>query len=328
MRLRFLAILAIGSLLGAGCSSMTSGLTSAGDAACCVAHASLLGVNLQTSQTEHFVVLSASDGAATASAGRFLDQACGRFYASFAQSGFAPETVQGKLVLVCFDSYQSMEAYARLEDAAEVSWMDAYYSYRTNRVAVVISGRRGAPATANRPAAAGARVAAFANPVEAHPAGGSFNVRTVTHELAHQLAFNSGLQRRDVTYAFWTTEGLATNFEADSSGALGLGREEPLYRSRLVEAKARGRLIPLERFADMTELPAGGLPVTREVYAQAWGLFHYLLQYHRQELTQYMAGLSSRWSGQQSLHDRFVAAFGPIEPLERDFLRFVDGRRS
>jgi hypothetical protein len=327
VRLKFLAVLVCGSLLAGGCAVNRS-LTGAEDAACCVAHSSQMGLNLQTSQTNHFMVLSSGNGASAATTGRLVDQICQRFYQSFGQAGFAPDPLGGKLVLVCFDSYQAMEAYARTEDDAEVSWMDAYYSFRTNRVSVVLSGQRAAPAAAGRPAATAGKVAAFADPGAGGPADSSVNFRTLTHELGHQLAFNSGLQRRDVTYPFWTTEGLATNFEADSSGALGLGREEPLYRDRLVEAKARGRLVGLEQFVGMTELPAGGSHTTREVYAQAWGFFHYLFQYHPRELRQYMADLASPLSGSQSLHNRFVAAFGPIEPIEKDFLRFVDGAQS
>jgi hypothetical protein len=177
------------------------------------------------------------------------------------------------------------------------------------------------------PLGASAKIAAFDDEDGGPAASGGPNIRTITHELAHQLAFNSGLQRRDATYPFWLTEGLATNFEADSPNSVGLGREDSHYRQRLIEAKAGGRLIPLERFVGMTDWTAGLGSATRDAYAQSWGLFHFLLQSHPGELKKYLAELSPLWLPQQnaeSLRRRFIAVFGPVKPLEEDFLRSID----
>ena len=152
---------------------------------------------------------------------------------------------------------------------------------------------------------------------------GGLNLTTVTHELAHQLAFNSGLQSRNVRYPFWLTEGLATNFEADSSGAYGFGRTSSNYTDRLVVLGAGGRLMPLDQLLTMTQPPAGGDQTIRDAYAQAWGLFNYLFRYRRTQLRTFMTGMKwSRFDG-QTRGSRFVEAFGPVASVEHGFRNYV-----
>lgn len=327
---RLLFAVLLGSLV-TGCScewaGAGSGGASADDAARCVSLVAGLGMNLHVQPTDHFLMVSNADSASAASTGQFLEQVSNRFYSSLAQAGFAPKPSSDKLVCVLLDSYKNMDAYGRKADGVDASWMDGYYSYQTNRTAVVRQGGLEASrASTGSPKPAG--VAALARSPGDLPAVSGLNLTTVTHELAHQLAFNSGLQRRDVTYPFWLTEGLATNFEADNPGSCGVPSQDSRYRSRLASAKAGRNLITLGQFVGMTELSSSSTQSTINSYAQAWGLFHFLLQHHRKELRQYMADLAQAFPAHQdsqSLQRRFISAFGPIEPLEREFLRFADG---
>ena len=322
-------LVATGLTLG-GCApdlqSGAAGVVPARDAANCITLAGRIGLSLQAHETDHFLVLSSADEASAAATGQLLDHACLRFYEQFRRAGFEPKPLGAKLIWVCLNSYGSLEAYGRAADSAEVSWMDAYYSHRTNRVAMAMAASR-PPAQARR-RFTGSSIAAFGDSDPDLDVSDGLGIRTMTHELAHQLAFNSGLQRRGATYPFWLTEGLATNFEADSLDSLGLGLEDRVHRQRLSEAKAAGRLVPLDQFVGMTEWPAGREgSATRDVYAQSWGLFHYLLQNRPSTLKKFMAELSLGWmQDTNSLRRRFIAAFGPIKPLEDDFLRFIDGR--
>jgi hypothetical protein len=307
-----LALLTGGRIANSG----TGIAASVNDADRCISEAAQSGASLQAHPTDHFVLLSSADGASAAATGVFLEQVRQQFYASFAGAGFLPRPSSDKLVCVCVDSYSQLDSYARLVDDVEASWMGGYYSHRTNRVAIVRfpGGARG---MSNR---ISAQSAVSAAPSGSYSGSGSdgLNLRTVTHELAHQLAFNSGLQQRGVNYPFWVTEGLATNFEADESGAYGLSRSDAGYRSRLIQLKANGRLIPLSSFVRMMSLSSGQDQSARDAYAQAWGLFRYLFLHHRQELKEYISG----WpKSRQSPERRFAEVFGPIEPLERDFQR-------
>jgi hypothetical protein len=120
---------------------------------------------------------------------------------------------------------------------------------------------------------------------------------------------------------------LATNFESDSLDTVGLQWKDCRYRQRLIEAKASGRLISLEQFTGMTPQSVGPGASTLDAYAQSWGLFRYLLERHPDALKKYMSELASVWTPRQNpetLRRRFIAVFGPVRPLEEDFLRFVD----
>ncbi|MCY2930177.1 MAG: DUF1570 domain-containing protein [Planctomycetota bacterium] len=324
-------IFAVILLSWAGCTpeSLSSALDAspADDAARCQELTRRLGQPLRVYPSEQFLLLSAGDAETAARTGQLLDQVSRRFHDGFAQAGFPVCRPAGKLVWVCLGSYEALEAYGRQADGVEVSWMDAFYSLRTNRVAVV----RGGPGAA---AAKGATVVqpggtvAFGSPgATSRPAGEGLNLQTATHELAHQLAFNGGLQRRGLTYAFWLTEGLATNFEAETADGVGLGRDAPLYHARLAEAKAAGRLLPLEEFVAMTQLPPGSpAQATREAYAQAWGLFHFLFDCRPDQLRSYLSASAEAppgEPGEKELRRRFVSCFGEIGALEEEFGRFI-----
>jgi hypothetical protein len=322
---------AVLGLLSAGCSQglegVGAGVSPGSDAQRCVSLASRMGLNLQACPTSHFVLVSSSDGASAPALGQFLDQVVDRFYTSFSQAGFSPHPLSDRLICVCLDSYRDLDAYGREADGTEASWMDGYYSYRTNRIAVVRVGGGGRGQGAGpAPGSAGSK-AAFSPSSSGLAGGGGLNLTTVTHELSHQLAFNSGLQRRDAIYPFWLTEGLATNFEADSSGSYGLAGQASRYRSRLVDVKARGKLLTLDHFAGTIDAPVGHDQEIRDAYAQAWGLFSYLLQHRREQLRAYMSDLASPLAPHQdaqSLHRRFVETFGPAEKLDGEFRAFVD----
>lgn len=330
MRVRRSPLIILLSLLGIGCSSGLAGprTAPATDAARCQSLAAQMGVRLGIYSSEHFLVLSSTDSASMGVTGQLLDQVQSRFYDSFSRAGFSLAPLTERLVCVCLNSYTQLDAYGRQADGAEVSWMDGYYSYQTNRVAVVRGAGQGNShaRSAAPPAAKGALHAA----PRAEMSTARLNQKTVTHELAHQLAFNSGLQNRDVAYPFWVTEGLATNFESDSVGSCGLGSQTSVYLSRLIQLRSTGRLSPLQDFVGLTQISGGSPDATRDTYAQAWGLFKYLLTCRRRQLQQYMAGMSrgSSVSDPQSLRRRFADAFGPIGPLEKDFQRFVDQQSS
>jgi hypothetical protein len=327
---RLVVVVALGLSLGScstGFQNLVAGTVGRDDAACCVSLASGIGQSLQVHTTGHFLLLTSADSASADQTARFLDQVYDRFYESFGQGGFAPRASGEKLVCVCFNSYAQMDAYARVADKVDASWMDGYYSYSTNRIAVVRSGS-GTQKRAAAPVASSARKAATYRASASVPSDGAgLNLRTVTHEMAHQLAFNSGLQNRNVTYPFWLTEGLATNFEADNSGSFGLGSSNSRYRPMVAATKSRGKLLPLEQFVALTEVSGAGGQSVYDTYAQAWGLFHFLYQNHRQALVEYMSGGALGWPGSQSreLHvRRFTKAFGSIAALEKDFLRSID----
>ncbi len=264
--------------------------------------------------------------------GNILEHAYGQFYRVFTQAGFGLAVPQNRFVWICFPDQSGLNKYAWQAEGMDLSWLGGYYSTRTNRVAVVqaeesTSGRRQAGA----PAGNGTRLA-FAGPgqhgerVLPLPAAEQhFDTAKLTHELAHQLAFNSGLQERGVMYPLWASEGLATNFEFDLSSHGELTLDIAARRRGAVEAWAAGELVPLREFVVQTQA-SPNIEVSRRHYAQAWAFFQYVLTEHPEGLRSYLRQMKDQPPGPRStsaLLAEFVAAFGAPESLESSWNVFL-----
>jgi hypothetical protein len=294
---------------------------------------------LFTCMTDHYLVLSSVDQSTAADAARLLERIHDRFYRSFEKAGFRLAPLRSRLTWVIFDGHDEFDRYAGEVDRMDMSQLDGYYSARTNRVALI---RHPAPVSlrhADVSAQAGLIQAMFAVlPISSEigrlvgTVGGDLDVERSTHEAAHQLAFNTGLQERGVMYPLWVSEGLATHFETDRP-EFSDGRQSALGRRRLLlETQARGRLLPLDEFVTVTRLPPDNEAVSdREVYAEAWGLFRFLFEEHGGQLKTYLAalaGLPRGWRDDDTLRREFIAAFGPIGPLEESWTRFLGKIRA
>jgi hypothetical protein len=221
------------------------------------------------------------------------------------------------------------EQYSRQNDQIDMSWTDGYYSARTNRVALMLPAGAAVRQGDGVEVAAAARVAQFGPQPDTRPAGEDrLDQRWITHELAHQLSFNYGLQKRGVMYPLWLSEGLATNFEADNQGRFGFGRDNTPRRRSLLSAYTHGRLTPLRRFVAMDRLESSGEAQARQDYAECWGLYRFLSQQRPDQLRQYLLTLKALDSGNREgavLRREFVEAFGPIEQMQSDWEDWLDG---
>ena len=145
------------------------------------------------------------------------------------------------------------------------------------------------------------------------------------HEAAHQLAFNAGLQKRGVMYPVWVSEGLATMFEAGAPESF-----DSIRCRRLDEMRKNKRLFRLEEFVAITRLPADA-ERQKDFYAQAWGLFRFLSDYHNESLKNYFSRLYKLEPGPRSKHalnSEFVNAFGSIDKMNKSWLDFLQGHTS
>jgi hypothetical protein len=157
-----------------------------------------------------------------------------------------------------------------------------------------------------------------------HPA--TADLPWLWHETVHQLSYSSGLLRPGVLYPIWVSEGLATNFESGISSSGEFRSEYRPRTGRLADAFQRGRLLPLKEFISLVRFrPDEGYDL-RDVYAQADGLFRFLLMRRPEQLRNYLASLSQLEPGSRSsdeLHTEFVQSFGSIEKAETDWTNFV-----
>ena len=271
-------------------------------------------------ETEHFVILSQAGQPWNRSAGPTLESFHKEFKTSFQKWGVKLKEPTQKLTWLCFADYEGFDAYARREDKIDSSWTSGYYSPRTNRVAVVDPDVRRTVRLAIAQSSNDDKNANVAAAI------GEFDIARLRHEAAHQLAFNCGLQTRGVMYPFWLSEGLATNFEAESGASTG----DSIRACRLLEIARRGDLMDLDDLIVLAR-PKGNAAEIWSQYLQAWGLFRFLVQTRPGKMRQYLASLSRTRPGKRSesnLRREFRTAFGATDKIQAEWTRFAKSPES
>ena len=280
-----------------------------------------LGNGFSVSSTDHFCVAHDSGMPQARQLADRLEEAFLQFQSFFEQSGFELQSPPMRLSWISFSDQDLFAQYVRRAEKTDVSRLSGYYSAKTNRVVIVES------ASPDRLAAEQTAPVQIAGDVL-----GDIAPKTVTndpnqfvkiaHELAHQLAFNTGLQKRGVMYPLWVSEGLAMQYETK----LTLPHRGNTDRSdRLVEMQIHNRLIPLERFASITRLPANR-DYCEDLYAQAWGFFDFLLTRHPDVLQNYLKSLYNGKVGFRSVSTverEFSAYFGSIDDLNSQWAHYI-----
>lgn len=293
---------------------------------------SLTGISFETTYTEHFAIIHEVGADDIDNTGKALEATRRHFYEVFARAGFELAEPEEPLVWICFPQQTGFNRYAFHIEGIDLSSLDGYYSTRTNRVAVVqpsprMTAREHRMAAQNR-AMRLERVGEERRAEEVLAISSDdqhLDITRLTHELAHQLAFNSGLQTRGVMYPIWVSEGLATNFESNDTTRAELARLNTARARCLVETFAAGELIPLREFVAQTRVPPGTRE-SRQHYAQSWGLFRFLLTERPEQLQAYLHRTARLRVGRRDsavLLREFTAAFGTPDVLERAWMAFV-----
>jgi hypothetical protein len=292
----------------------------------------LLDGSFQTTTTEHFVLLHEAGAGYVPGACRTLECAYGYFYEVFSRAGFDLSRSENRLVWICFPRKSGFSKYALLAEGMDLSWLDAYYSTLTNRVAIVQTDQKARQREeAAPPLRSDVQVSVAANRsphdgvLAMSAAGQRFDVTRLTHELAHQLSFNSGIQKRGVVYPLWVSEGLATNFEFDRPVSAGLEHCNAARCNGLLETYAAGGLVPLREFVAQTTVPPD-THVGRRHYAQAWGFFQFVLTERPENLRTYLHRLAEERPDRRdtsTMLAEFMEAFGPPEALEESWNAFL-----
>jgi len=308
-------------------------------------------------ETEHFVLFSNCDRDWTISRARLLDRTYYQFHRMMRRLGLEGVPPAEKLQCVLIDRHEEYAAFARRFDGVDAAWIAGYYASRNNRVVFyndadspafrvasqhldefrTVAAKAEKRASEARRANSGARVDELedqAQRIREHIETESVrlesevlsaSVTKSTHEAAHLIAFNCGLQSRAHQYPFWLTEGLATCFETLTPDKP-FGPDEPFAeREReFREAMAKDRLITLEAFVSMNNVPGDDAETARVMYAQAYALFRYLFRYERAKLAAYFRDIMLEPAGMISPRrhgEMFVARFGDPARLERQWLR-------
>jgi hypothetical protein len=330
---KFLYILALLLLYGSSISShqsiqaypVTVQRTSTIDSSEIHALSSVLTNEFDTTASAHFLLVHPGDAQKAELMCSLLESAYTRFVSILSASGFEPGYSGQRFVWVCFDDRDDFDDYAAQADGTNLPSLDAYYSTRTNRVAVVQYDslcRQEVQEPAVQYLQSNPTVLASVGDTDDLQA----DVTRFTHELAHQFVFNTGLQKRGVMYPLWASEGFATFFENTLSGAPLLGGQTAARNQRLLKLHHQQKLVRLDIFILQTRLP-GDPELQKDFYAQTWGLFYFLYSQRNADLKKYFSAIYKLDVGrrdEQMLHDEFIDAFGSIDQLTCQWLQFLD----
>lgn len=280
-------------------------------------------------QTPHFILLLAAEDVPHMDASRWamvLEDAYIRFFADFRRAGFDLEEAEGPLAWITLGDKERFSRYGWKTEQMDLSYLTSYYSPRTNRV-LLANVSAWAPLVQGPVDMADAVLEYVADEDQTMgDADPDLLWGRITHEAAHQLAFNTGLQKPGVMYPLWVAEGLATQFEWQPGGRYGLSYPNLVRAETLLDAWRSGDLFDAERFVVAASVPARDRSSANLFYAQSWGFFHFLMKAHRGALRDYLERLASL-PGRRSIELRrqdFVDHFGPPRDLEYDWRLFLE----
>jgi len=315
----------------------------------------LVGPRFKLTHSGHFTVLSDCDEQAAKIQADAMEDTYLLYYRNVAAIGLRPMPPERRLVCVLFEKFDDYTDFLRQFEGLQNTWAGGYYSWRTNRasffqdrdnpvfkdvhakVAELEASNKqlreemenlGAGQTAKRLKiqdqlkhnnAMLADINARLNYV-----GRVSTLSKTRHEAAHQLLFNSGVQKRGKAYPFWVAEGLAMMFEsADSQGRAGPSLVNTHRLSTYRRSERERQLLPLAdllRFVPNDNDPAEKVAAR---YAQAWTLTHYLWNKQPARLATYLKNMEEK---ENPDWDRlFAACFGDdVNSLEASVKAWVD----
>jgi len=318
-------------------------------------------------ESSHFVIVYDGSTGWAKSTSNLLEQTYDSFKRFMDHLGVRHRRPESKLVAVLIEEHERFRAFAAAQDGVRAEWLGGYYYTATNRVVfydsmtapefaaalreidaieveadeaqrratVAQRDKKPQAAEAYRTLAISARQGASAQRTSLHKQARDASYAKTTHEAAHLLAFNCGLQSRSHQYPFWLSEGLATCFEATSTPS---GKAQPFgpehvnshREEELADAIASNTLVPLEAFVEMVAVPGGEEETARIMYAQGYSLFRYLYRYEREKLAGLFADIAREPQGMISPRrqgELFQARFGDPRRVERLWLREIKDLR-
>jgi hypothetical protein len=274
--------------------------------------------------TEHYVIVTRGSAEFAEWAGAVLDQFHFSMLETWREMGLEPHEPEGLLPLIVLADREEYTDFATRDASVEVAQTRAYYSMRTNRMVLhdPLSEAVASPADLT-PREIDRRMAALPR-----------SIGTLLHEATHQLAYNCGLHTRYADNPMWLTEGLAMCAEPSEASRTSVDvRLTRPNADRLVEFKnyVRGgrpagnltRILESEdRFRDAD---------TQSIaYSEAWALSWFLIRERSEEYVEYLRTIADKprmnWDDPATRLAEFEAAFGDVDELERDFLRWIARR--
>ena len=286
-----------------------------------------LPAGFQVHRTKRYVILYNTSPAYAKWCGSLFERLYKAFTGFWTGMGIELSEPELPLVAIVFADKQSFVDFSRAEVGDAIETIIGYYNLRTNRMVMYdVTGIEAFNPYPNR-----ISTAAQINRVLAQPKALE-TVATIVHEATHQIAFNCGLQTRYSDCPLWVSEGIAVFFET------------PDLRSRRGwRGVGDPNWVRLERFRDyLRRRPANSLvtllsddtrlantATSEDAYAEAWALTYFLInvKQYRDRYLSYLRSISRTVAGGppdgETRLKHFRQAFGDLEALEADFVRYL-----
>lgn len=252
-------------------------------------------------RTSHYVIGYNSSEAYARRVGALYEQLYRGFYTYWQNQQWKLPPAEFPLVSLVLDDRKDFVKYAGAEIGETAESVIGYYHLGTNRMM-----------TYNVP-------------------NFERNVATIIHEATHQLAYNSGMQRRYADNPMWVSEGLATYFESpdrrNPKKWRGIGRVNQINLARWRKYQ-RNR--PAESLATLLsdDMRYRSSATAEAAYAEGWALSYFLIRTKRKQYVAYLKQLSEgELATERTKRERikmFEQAFDTsLEQIERSFLAYM-----
>jgi len=288
-----------------------------------------LPAGFEVHQTAHYTICHNTSRRYAQWCGSLFERLYRAFHNYWTNRGFKLSEPEFPLTAIVFSDQASFVKFSRAELGDAAGSLIGYFSLRTNRMTTydltgVEQYRRLLP---------GGNQGVPIETILAQPEA-LRQVATIVHEATHQIAFNCGLHRRYSDCPSWFSEGIAVFFETpDLNSATGWRSIGTINQPRLVQfrkylenrpADSLRTLIADDRRFRNTE---SGL----DAYAEAWSLTYYLIRRYPRQYVAYLKSLSEKrpllYDDPETRVREFEAAFGDLETLDAEFVRYVQRLR-
>lgn len=269
-------------------------------------------------ETDHYSIIHDTQNSEVREIGNLLEFAYNHFNFIFGQNGFDLQSPSEKMTWYCFTDQKSFSDHALAADGMNLYWLTSYYSAKTNSVCIVKPGNLMEWKKETIPSSGSTVAGVYILPA-VDSAGNELTM--ILHEAAHQLAFNTGLQKQKVMYPVWFSEGLAVNFENSMPNSVANIRQQ-----RLCKMYNENTLIPLKEFILITRMPENA-SARKDIYAQSSVFFKFLSERHPESLRNYTSALYKLrpgWRSNAALYNEFISAFGPISQMNISWLNYLN----
>ena len=300
---------------------------------------SLLPSGFSEHHTRHWVILSDARWDTIDHVGKHLEAALHQFSRVCRLLGATRPMPSDRMLCIVFSDPEAFSSFARAGDALEIDpdQIGGYFSpdsewilfYEPRGLPELESARReldeqedSLPDDEEEAQEQARRINEHRDALEDLEVG--LRTSLAVHEATHQLAWITEFTDHRGGWNLWLHEGFATSFEThDTSRAFGPTHESPFRREQFMQSMNDDQLIPLQELLAIRDLEGIEPDRLNVVYAQSYALVRWLWRFRRTQLNGYIRSLREDpdYVFPRDQLRAFEDAFGPVEKLERRWLR-------